>query len=145
MGLMRASERRAPLDRAFQDLTDSNLLSVYSQHIEVVGDLRREIELRMIERNAIAIPDETFLCKMPKTFVYFPERFTPLKEVLLGEELRECLKPRWTETIEHPESWNTQKVLAAARRYGGEAIRIIEAARVEGRGNLVFKRKEGAP
>ena len=137
---------RQAQDTAIRELQDQALMVTYDQAQQLVTLLRREIEARMIERNAVAIPDDTYLCQMPKKFTYFPQKFDPLKEVLSSQELGECWSTAWEETVPehivpHPETWNTNKLLAVARRHGDEAMKIVENARNEGRGSLTFHRK----
>src|SRR3990167_5699837 len=127
-------------------LDDHQLLAAYHDMGETVKALREEIEHRIIERKATGIPDDTFLCEMPMRYTYFQERFAPLKEILSERELGECWKAAWAETVpehveEHPETWQTTKVLAVARRRGQEAMKVVEAARQEARGNLTFRKR----
>lgn len=130
--------------RLFIELDDAKLLQSYNGALESVRLLRQEIEGRIKERGAVAIPSDTFLCEMPVRNTYTPESFVPLKELLSPADLATCWKATWLETtvIEHPETWDTVKVLALGRRYGGEAQRVIEGARLEGRGSLTFRRRE---
>lgn len=133
--------------RIYQATSDALLLSGYEIAQKMMAQLRQEIETRMLERNAVAIPDDTYLCEMPKRYTYFHEKFAPLKEALSSQELGECWDAAWAETIpehveQHPETWNTVKLLKVARRHGDEAMRVIENARNEGRGSLTFRRKE---
>jgi len=133
--------------RHFEDFPDDQVLASYSDALSAVAQLREEIERRILERSATGIPDDTFLCEMPMRYTYFQERFAPLKEILSERELAECWKAAWAETIpehveEHPETWQTTKVLAVARRRGQEAMKVVEAARQEARGNLTFKRRQ---
>ena len=133
-------------DRRFEDFRDDELLEEYAEFQSALGRIREEIERRIIERKATGIPDDTFLCEMPMRYTYFQEKFTPLKEVLSERELAECWKAAWAETVpehveEHPETWHTQKVLAVARRRGQEAMKVVEAARQEARGNLTFRKR----
>ena len=133
-------------DRRFEDFRDDELLEEYAEFQSALGRIREEIERRIIERKATGIPDDTYLCEMPMRYTYFQERFTPLKELLSERELAECWKPAWAETVpehveEHPETWQTTKVLAVARRRGQEAMKVVDAARQEARGNLTFRKR----
>ena len=135
------------MTRLFENLSDNSLLESYENTQEALGGLRREIETRMLSRNSIAIPSATFVCEMPVRFTYYQEQFAPLKEVLSESELAGCWKPAWSETIpehveEHPEAWATVKLLAVAKRHGDAAMKVVEAARQEARGNLTFRRRE---
>ena len=128
-------------------LADDRLLYAYRVAQEEVAALRQEIEMRMMERGATAIPDDHYLCEMPKRFSYDPALFTPLKEVLSSQELDQCWKAPWDETVpehveNHPERWDTVKLLAVARRHGAGALQVVKAARTEARGGLVFKRRD---
>ena len=128
-------------------MEDAKLLAAYDMLTKEIAETRREIESRMVTRNAVAIPDDTYLCEMPMRYTYFHEKFAPLKEVLSTQELAECWSPTWDETIpehveHHSEVWNTNKLLKVARRHGDAAMKVVENARNEGRGSLTFKRKE---
>lgn len=130
-----------------ETLSDHELLVRYEASLGRVARLRQEIESRIITRLATGIPDDDYTCEMPKRYTYFPERFAPFKEVLLDSELAVCYKPAWEEEIpahvdHHAETWETVKLLAAARKHGEDAMRLVDNARAEARGNLVFRRRK---
>lgn len=130
----------------FAQLDDETLLSIYASMLSNTAELRQEIEERILKRNALGIPDASYDCLLPRRFTYRHSEFAPLKEILSDSELKECWTPPWTEdipahTVEHPEEWDTIKALAVARKRGDEPMRVIESARLEGRGSLIFRPK----
>lgn len=103
--------------------------------------LESEALRRMAEKGATAIPSDTFVCEMQVSNTYDQSRFTPLKEVFTASDLDAAFTPEHDEVKRVPDKWNTVKVLALARRYGDQALRCVEEARVRGAPRLKFERK----
>lgn len=135
------------METSYEILEDAALLQCYGDLLNAVQVMRQEIEKRILERNALGIPDERYECSLPKRFTYDHTKFKPLLEILNRAELEDCWTAPWNEyvpahTVQHPEAWDTIKALAVARQRGNEAMQIIEAARMEGRGSLTFKERK---
>ena len=98
---------------------------------------------RMEKRGAISIPSEEYVCEMESKPTYHQPAFAPLKEIFVASDLRECWIPEREHTVIQPEKWDTTRVKRLAKRYGDEALAIVERARVPGRPRLKFGRREG--
>ena len=130
-------------------LLDDALLSEMekvSEELEVIKGVLGRLEQRayqlMEERGATSIPSETYICEMETGFKYAQESFGPLKEVFNEADLKKCLTPAHTEEVRIEDKWATTTVKSLATRYGAEALRILENARMETRGRLKFARRE---
>jgi len=130
-------------------LTDDDLLAEM-EHINAIldgfrgtlGRLEQEAFRRMEERGATAIPSEEYVCEIEIKSTYDQPSFTPLKEVFNDADLKRCLRPAHIEEVEVADKWTTATVKSLATKYGGDALRIVENARMEGRGWLKFARRE---
>jgi len=130
-------------------LTDAELLN-QMEHIgalmdgykAALGHLEQEAYRRMEENQATSIPSEVYVCQMEAGFKYDQPSFGPLKEVFNEADLKKCLTPAHVETVEVPDKWATGTVKSLATRYGAEALRILDKARLETRGRLIFKRRD---
>lgn len=117
------------------EVSDAELLTMYQEtrenlerYQQVVHRLEVEIRQRMDSRQAVAIPSDDYLCELKPRNRYDQATFTPLKELLTDADLRACLTPAHQQTVDVADKWSTAKVLAAARRYGGEVRRVVENA-----------------
>lgn len=131
--------------REHQELSDEYLGEFYAaaREDEVAARARREnleaeIIMRMEERGAKALPHPIYIIELEQTYRYDQQAFTPLKEILLPTDLKECWTPSYEETIRHAESWNTQKTLAIVRRYSAGALAITERAKQPNTPRLKF-------
>ena len=106
------------------------------------GHLEHEVYQRIEERGAKAIPSEAYICELETNAKYDQPSFGPLKEVFNEADLKRCLTPAHTEEIEVKDKWTTATVKSLAAKYGAEALRIFENARMETRGRLIFKRRD---
>ena len=118
---------------AYSDLT----VSIAAQQ-NIAGHYEQELLRRMAERGATSIPSTEFVCEVKQTDTYSQPGFTPLREILSGMDLDTCFVPAHTERIQVADKWNTVKVKALARRYGDEALAIVERARIPGAPRLKF-------
>ena len=132
--------------RPYQNDDDGQLLLRYELVLEaqrvqqrVAYELEKEIQVRMMDRGATSIPSERFQCELVSDTSYDRTRFTPLKEILNELDLASCWTPATQVLQTVPESWNTAKVKAMARKYGDAALAVVERARVEGRPRLKFE------
>ena len=107
-----------------------------------LGRLEQEAYRRMEENKATSIPSETYICEMETGFRYDQPSFAPLKEVFNEVDLAKCLTPAHTEELKVEDKWTTATVKSLATKYGAEALRILENARMESRGRLKFARRE---
>ena len=131
------------------NLSDDELLA-QMEHISGVlegfkasfGRLEQEAYRRIEERGATSIPSETYICEMGTGFKYDQPSFGPLKEVFNEADLKRCLTPAHTEEVRIEDKWTTATVKSLATKYGAEAMRIFENARMESRGRLKFARRE---
>ena len=134
---------------ALGNLSDDELLA-QMEHIGAIldgfkatlGHLEQEAYRRMEENKATSIPSETYICEMETGFKYAQESFGPLKEVFNDADLKRCLTPAHTEEVKVADKWTTATVKSLATKYGAEALRIFENARMESRGRLKFARRE---
>ena len=132
-----------------QSLDDDELLAEM-EHIGAIlegfqntfGHLEQEAYRRIEERGATSIPSETYICEMETGFKYDQASFGPLKEVFNDADLKRCLTPAHTEEVKVADKWATATVKSLATKYGAEALRILENARMESRGRLKFARRE---
>jgi len=130
-------------------LLDDALLSEMekvSEELEVIkgvlGRLEQEAYRRMEEKKATSIPSETYICEMETGFKYDQPSFGPLKEIFNEVDLKKCLTPAHTDEVKIEDKWTTATVKSLAVKYGAEALRIVENARMESRGRLKFARRE---
>ena len=79
---------------------------------------------------------------METNWKYDQPSFGPLKEVFNDADLKKCLIPAHTEEVKVADKWTTATVKSLAAKYGAEALRILENARIESRGRLKFARRE---
>ena len=134
---------------AHAHLSDDELLAEM-EHIGAIldgfkntlGHLEQEAYRRIEERGATSIPSETYICEMETGFKYDQMSFGPLKEVFNEVDLKKCLTPAHTEEVKVEDKWTTAPVKSLATKYGAEALRILENARMESRGRLKFARRE---
>ena len=130
-------------------LSDDELLAEM-EHIGAIldgckntlGHLEMEVYRRIEERGATSIPSETYICEMETGFKYDQPSFGPLKEIFNDVDLKQCWTPAHTEEVEVADKWATGTVKSLATKYGAAALRIVENARTETRGRLIFKRRD---
>ena len=134
---------------AHAHLSDDELLAEM-EHIGAIlegfkatlGRLEMTAVHRMEKKKATSIPSETYICEMETGFKYDQPSFGPLKEVFNDADLKRCLTPAHTEEVKIEDKWTTATVKSLATKYGSEAMRILENARMESRGRLKFARRE---
>jgi len=134
---------------AHAHLSDDELLAEM-EHIGAIldgfkatlGHLEQEAHRRIEERGATSIPSETYICEMEIKRGYDQPSFGPLKEIFNDADLKRCLTPAHTEEVKIEDKWTTATVKSLATKYGAEALRIVENARMESRGRLKFARRE---
>ena len=138
-------------DQVLGRLSDDVLLGCYQvlktqldEDVKAAGRLEQEIYRRMAERKATSIPDETFICEVEARNRYEQVSFGPLKEVFNEPDLVAALTPAHEETTVVPDKWKTSTVLSLARKYGAEAQRIVEQAKVPERPRLRFEKRHPA-
>ena len=107
-----------------------------------LGHLEQEAYRRMEENKATSIPSETYICEMETGFKYDQMSFGPLKEIFNEVDLKTCLTPAHTEEVKVADKWATVTVKSLANKYGSDALRIFENARMETRGRLKFARRD---
>ena len=107
------------------------------------GECEAEIRRRIKERNASIIPSNDYVCEVKTTNTYDQPSFTPLKELFTETDLAACLEPAHKETVDVPDKWKTSTVIAIARKYGPEAMRIVSKARIPASEKLLFQRRKG--
>jgi len=136
-------------ERPHGKLTDDELLAemenigaILEGFKDTWGHLEHEVYQRIEERGAKAIPSEAYICELETNAKYDQPSFGPLKEVFNEADLKRCLIPAHTEEIEVKDKWATTTVKSLAVKYGAEALRIFENARMETRGRLIFKRRD---
>ena len=136
-------------ERPHGKLTDNELLAemenigaVLEGYEKTLGHLELEAHHRMEERGAKAIPSEAYICELETDTKYDQLSFGPLKEVFNDADLRRCLTPAHSERVEVKDKWATTTVKSLATKYGAEALRIVDDARMETRGRFIFKRRD---
>ena len=107
-----------------------------------LGHLEQRAYQLMEERGATSIPSETYICEMETGWKYDQPSFGPLKEIFNEVDLKKCLTPAHTDEVKIEDKWTTATVKSLAVKYGAEALRIVENARMESRGRLKFARRE---
>ena len=134
---------------AHAHLSDDELLAEM-EHIGAVlegfkaplGHLEQRAYQLMEERGATSIPSETYICEMETGWKYDQPSFGPLKEIFNEVDLKKCLTPAHTDEVKVADKWATATVKSLATKYGADALRILENARMESRGRLKFARRE---
>ena len=134
---------------AHAHLSDDELLAEM-EHIGAIldgfkatlGRLEMTAIHRMEEKKATSIPSETYICEMEIKRGYDQPSFAPLKEIFNEVDLAKCLTPAHTDEVKVADKWATGTVKSLAVKYGAEALRILENARMESRGRLKFARRE---
>jgi len=152
---MTTSETIENLYNAAHAHLDDDELLAEMEHIGAIldgfkntlGHLEQEAYRRMEERGAKAIPSETYVCEINVKNDYDQLAFTPLKEIFNDADLKRCLIPAHTEEVKVPDKWITVTVKSLSTEYGadhprGNAPKVVETARTETRGRLVFKRRD---
>ena len=131
---------------------DAELLETYAETVkwlqetkDYLGRLEQEIWRRMEERQATAIPDRTWTCEAKTRNTYPAMSLAPLKEVFDTTDLADCYTPAHQEVVDVPEKWDVRQVVPLARRYGAQALAIVERAKVTERAGLQFHRKASPP
>lgn len=134
--------------RPYKDSDDALLLeriatlrSEITDAYRLLYEAEKEAERRMAERGATSIPSELFVCELVTEVNYDRTRFTPLKMLFNESDLAECLTPGFQEIQTVPESWNTARVKAMAKKYGDQALSVVEAAKMMGRPRLKFEKR----
>jgi len=134
---------------AHAHLSDDELLAemehigaILDGYKNTLGHLEQRAYQLMEERGATSIPSETYICEMETGFKYAQESFGPLKEIFNEVDLKKCLTPAHTDEVKVADKWATATVKSLATKYGAEALRILENARMESRGRLKFARRE---
>ena len=117
------------------------LLEEVKSHRDYLGRLEQEIQQRMTERGSTAIPSDIFKCDREQAVSYNQAALTPLKEIFTEGDLASCLVLAHEETIQVEDKWATVKVKSLARRYGVEAEKVVEQARVPGASRVKFERR----
>ena len=142
------TETQPTSTRPHQAASDHELLAVYTAVQDTLRDMRDqagriEMELltRMRERGATSIPDSAFMCELVEDVKYDQSAFTPLKEAFIPSDLETVFTPAHEETKVVPESWNTVKVKAMARKYGAVALEVVEKARMVAGHRVAVKAK----
>lgn len=143
-----ASNMTMPSSEVLTSYSDDRLLTWYEALNSIVtrrraeaGHIEQEMIRRMNERQALAIPSETFICELEVKNSYDQAGLTPLLEIFNEVELAKCYEPAYSKMVEVPAKWNIQQVLAAARRRGAEAMSLVERARLPGALKLKFARR----
>ena len=108
---------------------------------ESVGHLEQEILRRIKESGGTMLPSETFLCELKSTNSYDQTAFRPFLELLNEADLETVFTPAHSEQVTVEDRWDTQKLIALARRYGDEAKAIIERAKVPSGRKLKFEKR----
>ena len=107
-------------------------------------ELHQEIIRRCQERKANGIPSETFDCSIIRPITYSQAGFTPLLEVFSRADLKTCYEPEHEVTEMARARGMTAKVIALAKRYGEDALKVVEGARVPGNLTVKFEVKKEA-
>ena len=117
------------------NVTDEALLFFYDKTtkqlavtLELAQHLKHEIIRRTGLRKATAIPSTIYICEVKTGRTYDQASFTPLKELLLEADLKQCYTPAYEETVQVKEKWYVQQVKKVANQYGNEALKIVEQA-----------------
>jgi len=132
------------------DSSDALLLDSYActkndldQLRQLLGRLEMELLHRMEQRGATMISSDAYSAEAPWRYDYPPGCFVALKEVFSASELAQSYTPARRELVpehfeDHPEAWNTTRVLSIAKKLGGQAQKIIEQQRQPKRASLKF-------
>ena len=136
-----------PIDpKEIEGVNDAELLERYGtlrlflvEYQKSMGRLEQEIWRRMEDRGATAIPDSAWVCEGVTSNTYNQDAFKPLLEILNSDDLEKCFTPSHPQIV--PDKWTTQKVLVLAKRYGAEALAIVDRARLPGARRLKFEAK----
>ena len=105
----------------------------------LLGRLEQEIQQRIRGSGGTMLPSEEFICELVTTNTYDQAAFRPFLEILTGADLETVFIPAHVEQVEVKDKWDTRKLIALARRYGKEALSIIDRARVPGVAKLRFE------
>ena len=109
---------------------------------DIEGHLQQEIFRRMDKSGGTMIPSDEFVCEAEVRNTYDQTAFKPFLEILSKVELVNTFIPAHEETILVNDKWNTQKLIAVAKKYGTKALRIIDRARLPGERKLRFSSKQ---
>ena len=131
-----------------EDLSDDGLLDAYADAKRVLREaaelrdrLEMELQRRAAERGAAAIMGQRWTCELKRNVSYDQTAFTPLKEILGPADLEACFTPAHEAITAVPDHWDTVRVKALARRYGAEALGIVERAQMPGTPRLELRER----
>ena len=124
-------------EHTIPDCSDENLLQEYQatrlviyQNKLLLDKLEYEMHKRMTEREATGILTERYVASAIPSVGYDQQRLLPLKEVFTDADLQKCFTPEHEEKITVADNFNMVKTIPLAKRYGAEALKLIESARI---------------
>lgn len=130
--------------------TYEDVLMKLAAALEEKDRLDMEIYRRMSDRGSKTIPnadengEQIWLCEKKEDFEYDHSQFIPVKERLNQTELEACYSEpyEYTQTVEVPGKFNTQKLKAVAADHGDGLPEMVANARILKRRSITFKRIE---
>ena len=137
------------LENQTQKLRDEMLLWRY-QEIDLtiqkgrllLNLLEFEILKRMEQRGGTGLHTELYTAETSASVSYDQKRLLPLLEIFAEVDLKTCFTPEHEVATTVPSNFNMVKTKALAKRYGDEALRIVEVAKLPGRSKLTVERRK---
>jgi len=127
-------------EHKIRDCSDEDLLQehqaanlIVHQNKLLIGLLEFEMHKRMTDRGSTGIQTERYIASAVPSVTYDQGRLIPLKEVFTDADLEKCFTPEYTETTTVAPRFNMVKAIPLAKRYGAEALKLIESAKVVNR------------
>ena len=124
-------------DHTIPGCSDEDLLQEYQaanliihQNKLLIDLLEYEMHKRMTERGSTGIQTERYTASAVPSVGYDQQRLLPLKEVFTDADLQKCFTPEHKVTTTVAHNFNMVKTIPLAKRYGEEALKLIESARV---------------
>ena len=96
----------------------------------LIGLLEFEMHKRMTDRGSTGIQTERYTASAVPSVSYDQQRLLPLIEVFTDADLEKCYTPEHQETTRVAPRFNMVKAIPLAKRYGAEALKLIEAAKI---------------
>lgn len=133
-------------------LPPNRMVELYAkaiQEVERFQAMAGKLEFYMLQymeaNQATAIPHDQFNVTVVQANSYDRTLFKPLLEIFNAVDLDKCYTAAYSQRVDVEESWNTQQVKAAGKRYGTKALDIIEGAATLGPRRLKFEAIEKTP
>lgn len=123
-------------EHTIPDCSDEDLLQEYQaanliihQNKLLIDLLEYEMHKRMTERGSTGMMTERYTASAVPSVDYDQHRLLPLKEIFTDADLETCFTPEHTVKTTIPHKFQMTVTKKLGRKYGAEALKLIEAAK----------------